>query len=341
MSQCRSSANLIGNGLATVVVSRRYSRQKSPARVNGRRSHFMKLTFFPIGAVVFGLAMAVIGCVNASPIPTGMSRMEVGDGANAITVFTYKPRSYHNGPLVMVFHGVLRNAEDYCRNCIPLAEHYRVLIAAPLFSTNQYDNEEYQRGGVIKKGVVQPREDWTYLRLPGIIRAIQQREDQPALPYYFIGHSGGAQFLMRLAAIYPMEAKRIVACNPGSDLFPRRDWKFGYGFGGLPDELSDDAALQRYLAAPLTLCLGMNDIDPRHPELDRSAAAELEGRFRLERGRACFAFAQKLAQAHGWKFNWRKLEVPGIAHDGKAMLAAKEVQAAIFAGENNPVTISR
>ena len=285
-------------------------------------------------AVVLAFGLWLAGAhATAAPIPTGLSHFEVGSGTNTVTVFTYKPGSYRNGPLVMVFHGLLRNAEDYCRDCIPLAERYDALIAAPLFSTNRYDNDAYQRGGVIEKGVVQPRENWTYYQLPGIIEAVRKREDKPALPFYFIGHSGGAQFLMRLAALYPIEAKRIVACNPGTDLFPRRDWKYGFGFGELSRGLSDDAALQRYLAAPLTLCLGLNDIDPQHPELDRSAAAELEGRFRLERGRACFEFAQKLAQTRGWQFNWHKVEVPGIAHDGKAMLAAREVQEALFGTE--------
>ena len=295
----------------------------------------MKTKFLHALPIWCAVALSLFGCASAAPIPTGLSRLEAGTGTNAITVFTYKPRSYHDGPLVVVFHGLLRNAADYCSNCIPLAERVNVIIAAPLFSTNQYDNEEYQRGGVMKKGVVQPRDNWTYHRLPGIINAVRQREGNPALPYYFIGHSGGGQFLMRLAALYPMEARRIVACNPGSDLFPRRDWKFGYGFGGLPAELSDDAALQRYLAAPLTLCLGLKDIDPQHPELDRSAAAELEGKSRLERGRNCFEFAQKLAQEHGWPFNWRKVEVADIAHDGKAMLAAPEVQKALFTAESS------
>jgi pimeloyl-ACP methyl ester carboxylesterase len=281
------------------------------------------------------VALLLVDPVPAAPLPTGFSRLEVGTGTNAITMFVYKPKAYQDGPLVLVFHGLMRNAGDYYRNCIPLAEPGNVLIAAPLFSTNQYDNEEYQRGGVMKRGVFQPRAQWTYARLPSLVNELHQLENQPAMPYYFIGHSGGGQFLMRLAALYPMEAKRIVACNPGSDLFPRRDWKFGYGCGGLPADLSDDAALQRYLAAPLTLCLGLDDIDPQHPELNRSAAAELEGRFRLERGRNCFDFAQKLAQEHGWKFNWRKVEIAGIAHDGKAMLAAPEVQAALFATEKS------
>jgi pimeloyl-ACP methyl ester carboxylesterase len=279
------------------------------------------------------LLLLAASFVNAEPLPTGMSQLQVGDGTNTITVFTYKPKTYTNGPLVVVFHGLLRNAEDYCRHAIPLAERYHSLIVAPQFGTNHFSNEEYQRGNVIKKGVVQPRTNWTFTRVPEIVKAVRAREDQPALPCYFIGHSGGAQFAMRLAALFPTDARRIVVANPGTDLFPRRDWKYGYGFGGLPNDLSDNAALQRYLAAPLTLCLGLKDIDPQHSELDKSAGAELEGKFRLERGRNCFEFAQNLARDHGWKFNWRKVEVPDIAHDGKGMLAVPEVQAALFATE--------
>src|SRR5271154_2366069 len=171
----------------------------------------MKVNFLQARSMCFAAAILIAGCAMAAPIPTGLSQLEVGSGTNAITVFTYKPKTYRDGPLVVVFHGLLRNAEDYCRDCIPMAERYNVLIAAPLFTTNRYDNEEYQRGNVVKKGVVQPRENWTFSLLPGIIDAVREREGKPALPYYFIGHSGGAQFLMRLAALYPMEARRIVA----------------------------------------------------------------------------------------------------------------------------------
>jgi hypothetical protein len=55
-----------------------------------------------------------------------------------------------------------------------------------------------------------------------------------------------------------------------------------------------------------------------------------QGANRLERGRACFAAAQKLAKERGWAFNWRKVETPGIGHDAAFMFAAKEVGDAIF-----------
>jgi pimeloyl-ACP methyl ester carboxylesterase len=281
------------------------------------------------------LALLTVSSAIADPLPTGFGKMEIGDGANAITVFTYKPKGYTDGPLIVVFHGMLRNADVYCTNSIPLAERYKAIIAAPCFDKQHFSHDDYNLGGVIKKGVEQPRESWTYQRVPEVIDAVRQREGKPAMPYYLIGHSAGGQFAMRYAALMPPGAQRIVAANPGSDLFPRRDWEFGYGFGGLSTELSDDAALQHYLAAPLTLCLGLADTNPQHSELDRSVAAEKEGKFRLERGRACFAFAQNLAKARGWTFNWRKVEVPGIAHKGGAMLDAQEVEAALFAPDKD------
>ncbi len=78
-------------------------------------------------------------------------------------------------------------------------------------------------------------------------------------------------------------------------------------------------------------------MDGRRPERTRPCPQSGHGpRGRSEcRGRACFEYAQKLALTNGWQFNWRKVEVPGIAHDGKAMLASQEVQQAMFGAEMN------
>jgi poly(3-hydroxybutyrate) depolymerase len=297
----------------------------------------MKLKPFLTG-LVLALSLLAIRRATAAPLPIGFGKIVAGSGTNAITVFTYKPTSYSNGPLVLVFHGMLRNAEEYCHNAVPLAERFHVLIAAPLFDTNRFSNDDYNRGGIFKNGVVQPREKWTFARVPEIVSALRASEGKTALPFWIMGHSGGGQFVMRLAGMYPTAAQRIVAANPGTDLFPRRDWDFGFGFGNLPNALSDDAALQRFLAAPLTLYLGRGDVDPNHPELDRSVGAEREGAYRLARGRNCFDFAQNLARHRGWKFNWRKVEVDGIPHDGKAMLSAPEVGEALF-GTQMPVSM--
>ena len=134
---------------------------------------------------------------------------------------------------------------------------------------------------------------------------------------------------MRLAAFMPGEARRIVAANPGSDLFPTRDLPFGYGFGGLPPALGGDEALRAYLAAPLTLYLGTGDI-VADKDFDRSPTAMRQGSCRLERGRACFEMARRLARERKWAFNWRKVEIPGVGHSATRMFNGREVADALF-----------
>lgn len=282
----------------------------------------------------FLTACCLVGALSAAKaesIPRGFGQIEVGRGREAITVFTYKPRNYHGGPLLLVFHGKQRNAETYCADAAPLADRRGLLVAVPLFDEERFPNDAYsQTGGVLKDNRVQPRNQWTFARVPEIIDAIRKSEHKTDLPVYVFGHSAGGQFAMRLAAIFPVGAERIVAANPGSTLFARRDWPFGYGFGGLPGPLGSDDALKRYLAAPLTIYLGLDDNDPEHHSLDKSESAAAQGQHRLERGRNCHDFAQKLAAERGWPFHWRKVEVAGIGHDGKAMLAAPEAEEALF-----------
>ena len=276
------------------------------------------------------LFFAALAILRADPLPKGPGKIICPNGSEPITTFTYKPPTYRGGPLFVICHGVQRNAEDYRNFAITLAERFGAIVIAPQFDAERFPSARYQRGGLVgADGKAQPPEQWTYAAIPRIVAHVREQEGQPALPYYLIGHSAGGQFLVRLAAFMPGEAVRIVAGNPGSHLFPTRDQEFGYGLGGLPAELSSDEVFRRYLAAPVTFYLGTDDIYPR-PSFDASPAAMKQGAHRLERGRACFEFAQKLAKERGWTFNWRKVETPGIGHDAAFMFAAKEIEDAIF-----------
>ncbi|MEY4886250.1 MAG: hypothetical protein RL151_1559 [Bacteroidota bacterium] len=267
--------------------------------------------------------------VVAQSIPVGASRIVYENQGEPLTLHTYRPPTYAGGPLILVFHGVKRNAEDYRNFAITLAERFRAIIITPEFDSTRFPSARYQRGGLMKGKQAQPTAAWTYTMVPGIVSFARKAMGNDTLPYYLIGHSAGGQFLVRMAAFLPGEARRIVASNPGSDLFPTRDQPFGYGFGGLPESLSDDKVLKAYLAAPLTLYLGTDDIYPR-PSFDDSPDGMRQGQHRLERGRNCYAFAQALAKSKGWPFNWRKVETPGIGHDAAFMFAAKEVEDALF-----------
>ena len=70
------------------------------------------------------LAAACLFCgvapVAAAPLPMGPAKVTVDVGL-PLEVFTYKPPTYQGGPLIVVFHGVQRNAEDYRNFAITLA----------------------------------------------------------------------------------------------------------------------------------------------------------------------------------------------------------------------------
>lgn len=283
-----------------------------------------RFTFTCLGLLALAIAL------RAAPLAAGPGQIELPNGGEPITLFTYKPPTYQEGPLLVVFHGVQRNAEDYRNFAITMAERFRAIVVVPLFDTARFPTARYQRGGLVgAEGKAQPPELWTYAIVPKIVAHVRGLEEKPALPYYLIGHSAGGQFLVRLAAYMPGEAVRIVAANAGSHLFPTRDQEFGYGFGGLPPELSSDEVMRRYLAAPLTLFQGTGDVLPSN-NFDQSAAGMKQGPHRLARGRAVFEFARRLAAQRGWAFNWRKVETPDIGHQAAFMFAAKEVEDALF-----------
>jgi len=267
---------------------------------------------------------------TANPIAVGPGSLVI-DAGEPIEVFTYRPPTYTDGPLLVVFHGVQRNAEEYRNFAITLAERFGAIVAAPLFDRERFPYEDYQQGGILRDGQLQPRERWSFSRLPALVAALQAATGDPGRPYYFIGHSAGGQFVARLAAIAgALGAERLIASNPGSHLFPTREAPYGYGLGGLPPAFNDDDALRRYLAAPLTFYLGTGDNDPDHRSLDRSAPALAQGPHRHARGRACFATGQALARERGWPFNWRLVETPGVDHNAARMFAAREAAEALF-----------
>lgn len=269
------------------------------------------------------LALTLLICAPANALaaalPAGSSQFVFSAGERMIDVFTYRPANCSNGPLLVVIHGMNRDADKYRDNAVTLAERFNALVIAPRFDTNQFPSEAFQRGGITRRGSVQPPEKWTYALVPRLVEEVRQRESRRDMQYFLIGHSAGGQFLTRMAAFLPGDAARIVAGNPGSHLFPTRDLPFPYGFGGLPTELSDDNAIKRYLAAPLTLLLG--DADTGSQNLDVTATAMKQGATRIERGRACFQLAEEMARAKGWAFNWKKIEVPGVGHNSARLFS--------------------
>jgi dienelactone hydrolase len=277
-------------------------------------------------------AIAILCCllaaapVVAEPIPLGNGRRQTIDlNGTRLTVFTYRP-ACPDPSLLLVFHGIARNAaenRDYART---LADRDCLLVVAPLFDKRAFPLWRYQRGGIVRDGVVQSPDRWTGRLALALVDWVRRQEGKP-LAYSLLAHSAGAQFLDRLAAFLPTEAKRIVVANPGSYVFPSLDIAAPYGLGKVYAGATGEAELKRYLAQPLTIYLGEGDI--RADDRDESPDALAQGTSRHQRGVNTFNAGKALAHAHGWPFNWRLVELPGVGHSAKKMFAAPQASAAL------------
>ncbi len=275
------------------------------------------------------LAALVLGQAPDA-LPLGKSKVEIDLDGTKLEAFTYKPEFYDGKRLILVFHGVNRNADEYRDHSVGMGDRFRALIVAPKFDSERFPSRRYQMGGILTadRKPAKP-EDWTYALIPKLAAAIRLREGKPEMKHWIIGHSAGGQFVMRMSAFQDTGAEGMVAANPGSDLFPTRDLPFGYGFGDLPEELSSDEVIRRYLAAPLTLYLGTADDRP-DSNFDQSPNAMKQGAGRFQRGKAAFALAEKLAAEKGWALNWRLVEAGGIGHDHEKMFDHPSCALALF-----------
>ena len=269
-----------------------------------------------LGAVGSMACLATIGSASAAKIEIGAGEQTVSLDV-PLDIYTYRPADCVPSGFLIVFHGVDRNADTYRDDAKPLADKLCLIVAAPLFDKQRFPGWRYQHGGVVHRHALQNSANWTGNLVLQLASWLRQQESVPSMPYYLIGHSAGAQFLSRVAAYVPSDARRIVIANPSTHVLATLDDDPPYGFGGMP---SAPEMLKRYLAAPVTIFLGQEDHGSKN--LADDADAEEQGGTRFERGERAFHQAEDVARQHGWPFGWRLVEVPGVGHSARSMFAS-------------------
>ena len=255
-------------------------------------------------------------------LPPGRSQFTFRAGDVDLEVFTFRPEAFvaERARLLLVFHGVARNAEEYRDWAVPIAQATGAIVATPKFPKDTFPNTKYQQGNLLDDGRVVPRAEWTWTLVPLVAAEVRRRIGRPDAPFDLIGHSAGGQFLARSAAFFDTGAERVVAANPGTHLFPTRELDYPLGFGGLPDDLGGDEAIRRYLARPLTIYLGTADtVADRN--FDATPEAMRQGASRYQRGRNAYDMARKLSTERGWVLSWRVVEAEGVGHVAERMFA--------------------
>lgn len=286
-------------------------------------------------AFVCMLPALAAGEPTTTPKSAGLSiETAVIDGGQ-IRVHIYRPKSCGKAPrpLLLVFAGYERNAEEYVRRARPVARARCMTVIAPELDEERFPRAHYQRAGVSRR--TGDRACMGRL-LRGLQAWARDREGQPDAPFVLFGHSAGGQMLSRVSAYCPLpDVERIIIANPSSHVAASLIEPAPFGFASLLGVQEREADLARYLRQPITIYLG--EADTGDVRLDKSPGAQRQGRTRLERGRNVFAAAQAMAATRGWPFRWRLVVAAGVGHSSRNMLRAPEMTKAIaLEGQHTP-----
>lgn len=250
---------------------------------------------------------------------------QTGATNDPIRIYAYRSAGWQPGRvIVVVFHGMNRNAEEYRSGWIGHADENNMLVICPEFTQAKYPGSRYYNMGNIMdstggKGRILPKDSWVFPAIDRIISDIRIRTDAQDSPVVLFGHSAGAQIVHRYVFFSKADGVGLIMpANAGWYTMPDKNVSFPYGLGGTP--LGNDELIHA-LAKPVVVLLGEADIN-RTSNLRTTPEADRQGMNRLARGKNYYETAKMKAAELGVPFNWRLVTVPGVGHQGTKMANA-------------------
>ncbi|WP_457093953.1 M10 family metallopeptidase C-terminal domain-containing protein [Microvirga sp. P5_D2] len=246
--------------------------------------------------------------------------------------YTYRPAGESKG-LLVVHHGTSGTGEPTRDQAIQIANEKGYAVISPRL--DHLASADYQMGGVTSSS---SPDSWTvFLETKFVEWGTAQAGLDANDPVVLFGHSGGGQWVSRVAAYAPDDSlfDNIIVANPSTHVLASMTEKAAYGFGGF-SAAQGEAMLKDYLADPVTIYLGSEDNDPNAADLSTGSSAMRQGDDRLERGLNTFSKAKQLAASKGWEFNWELVIADGVGHTSGGMLRAPEMRDAIDTLADNP-----
>lgn len=210
-------------------------------------------------------------------------------------------------PVVLALHGTLRNAEGMARNWQPWADLLGLYVIVPEFDERYFPGESYSMGGSTMGTPGERAIDAVAL----IFQQARTRMGFTADSFGLFGHSAGAQLAHRyLMFADPDSVRAAVVAGAGWYTMPDDETRWPYGLWGTGVELAD---LDPCWSTKVLLLVG--DQDKGRQYLRWTNEARAEGKTRIERGRAYFDRARRVAEQRGISLDWRFELVPGSGHD--------------------------
>ena len=265
------------------------------------------------------LAIVATGCASVfHPDPAAQQFTLSGWGGPDLRVFAVEPEGLEaDAPVVIVLHGVRRDARDYRNNWMDLARQHRIRVYVPEYSKLHFPaSEDYTLGGFANADPERPR---SYAAIEPLFDYLRAGRGVTSDDYVLFGHSAGAQLVHRFACFEDNARFSLaIVANAGWYTFPDAGTKWPYGVKGV--ESACDRAT--WVQKPLLILLGVADNDPQAEFLRRTPEADVQGLHRLARGHSFHAAGRAAAQEEAVSFEWNLELVTGVGHDNAGMAQA-------------------
>lgn len=246
-----------------------------------------------------------------------------GFASTAMQVYYHIPDGADaNSPVLMVFHGNLRDARESRNEMINMANQKKCVLLVPEFSEMAFPgNNEYHLGGVFDDGEnptageLRSSNRWTFSLVKPLFEEAKTRFGYVAHKFDAFGHSAGAQFLHRLLYFESqLPLNRAFANASGWYTLPNVAIDYPYGLG--QTGLNEAQTLERVFGHSVHITVGALDNDPNAPALRRNAEADVQGTNRRDRAQYFYQYSAGQANALGLPFSsWTFSVIPGIGHD--------------------------
>tara|TARA_B100001057_G_scaffold170811_2_gene171612 strand:+ start:2029 stop:3024 length:996 start_codon:yes stop_codon:yes gene_type:complete len=242
-----------------------------------------------------------------------------------ITIFYHIPEGdIKNLPIVFSFHGASRNASSYRNYWIEMANENNFMVFAPEFDDINYEGgDKYNLANIFEDGdnpsidTFNSSDTWTISTIDQIFDYIVSEIQGNQTNYNAWGHSAGAQFLHRFVLYLPNSKLNIaVSSNAGWYTVPDSNFDFPYG---LFNSQIKDSTLTDAFSKKLYIHLGENDNNPNSSGLRHNEVVDLQGLNRFDRGDFFYQKSLIKAESINAIFNWIKIEVPEVSHNGSLM----------------------
>jgi pimeloyl-ACP methyl ester carboxylesterase len=249
--------------------------------------------------------------LNSQSEGSGTFPFVYNSNANKILdVYCHIPENSDSStPIVFLFHGNNRNANDYRNSLVAKANLYGFILIVPEFTTTQFPGGDgYNLGNVFTDGdnpsvsSLNNESEWAFSVIEPLFNYTKQNLNNQTSKYHIIGHSAGAQFAHRFLFFKPLaKIDKMVASAAGWYTTLDLETNFPYGLNASPLEGINFSLL---FSKQLTILVGSNDNDPNSSALRHNSVVDLQGLNRLDRATSFYDNAQSKAADLSVNFEW-------------------------------------